>query len=98
MRTFKSIAYAFPTSTIAEYLGMAGTGCWYVSQCNINTDGSAVTCIAHNCEGFETPNDPDLIALYREYEGSIDPSFARYGNPDALAAINHIADAKNMVS
>jgi hypothetical protein len=85
----KAIAYAYPTSTQAAALGYAKTGCYFVQQTRHNIEGSgqARTYCARNCEGFSTPDDPDLIALFREYEGRTCPLFSQYGNSNALAAI-----------
>lgn len=85
----KSIAYAFPTSTMAKELGFDKTGCFYVQQTahNIEGSGQAKTFAAHNAEGFAKPNDPDLVAFYHETEGKICPHFLRHGNTEALRAI-----------
>lgn len=84
MTTCKSIAYAYPTSINAEALGRGKIGAWYVS---LTDRERGLTNVAHNCEGFATPNDPDLIALFNEYEGKPCPYFLKFGNPKALAAL-----------
>lgn len=85
----KSISYAYPTSQNALELGMGDEGCFYVEQAFWNIDGSGQCSIeiAHNCEGFSDKFDPDLIALYREYEGDICPDFKLYGDPRLLELI-----------
>jgi len=83
MTTFKSIAYAFPTSPMARELGFNDTGCFYVQLRKDNHTAGA----AHNCEGFLSPDDSDLIAFYHECEGVICPYFKQYGNVHALRAI-----------
>lgn len=75
-KLYKEIAYAYPSSTNAEKLGFAKTGCFYVQHTFINIENSRQcrTVIAHNSEGFLNRNDPDLIALFNEHEGDIDPN------------------------
>lgn len=86
MTLYKAIAYAYPLSINAERLGCGETGAWYVAQ-TIDGRSLLVTKIAHNCEGFATPDDPDLIALFNEYEGEPCPYFRKFGNPKALSAL-----------
>lgn len=85
----KAIDYAFPGSTHAEKLGFSKTGCFFISQtvCNVENSGQRCHFIDDRNEGFLTPNDPGLIALFNETEGKPDWKFLRYGNPAALAAI-----------
>ena len=87
--TFKAIAYAYPTSDNAKALGFYKDGCWHVEVRyeDIEGSGQSKTFLPHDAEGFATPDHPDLIALYREEQGTMCPMFARYGNPLALAAI-----------
>lgn len=89
MATYKSIAYSFPTSINAGKLGFGKTGCWHISilETNIEGSGQCRTYLPHDAEGFSSPTDADLLSLYRETEGEIDPSFARYGNAAALALL-----------
>ena len=75
----KSIAYAFPTSTTAELLGFADTGCWFVSE--------GATSAPHDAIGFTEPDHPDLIALYHETDMPACRMFLRHGDDRALAAI-----------
>lgn len=90
MITYKSIGWAFPTSINAKELGFYHSGCWHVSQTYINIEGSGQcnTFLPHDAEGFNEPDHPDLIALFNEYDGEIEPCFIAYGNQRALAAIN----------
>jgi hypothetical protein len=88
MKTFKQIAYAFATSTNAKTLGFNAEGCWFVEVYGIIEGVQMPPAIAHNCEGFKTPDDPDLIALYHEYSGDIAPAFEQFGNAEALQAIS----------
>ena len=92
MRVTKSIAWAFPTSTMSERMGMAKTGCFYVQQTflNIERSGQCRTVAAHNAEGFLSPTDPDLLSFFHETEGEIDKSFAEYGNDEARKALGII--------
>lgn len=83
----KAIAYAFPTSQHAEDLGFAKTGCYFVQQTAEREDGSLVTFMPHDAEGFENGTDADLVALFHEYEGEPDWSFRAYGKPEILAAV-----------
>lgn len=87
--TYKSIAYSFPTSDNAKKLGFADSGCWHISIFITGIEGSdqCRTIMPHDAEGFAAPDDPDLIALFFETEGEIDPAFEKYGNSRALAAI-----------
>jgi hypothetical protein len=89
-KLYKSIAFAYPSSISAELLGFTKTGCWFVQHTltNIEGSGQSKTFIAHNCEGFTAPDNPDLISLYHEYEGTPEPSFIRHGNEKALKAIS----------
>lgn len=93
---YKSIAYAFPTSHMADTLGCPDTGGWYIEQHRILEDGSlSVGAPAVGCgnEAFPSPDDADLIALYHEADGEPCPRFKRYGNARALAAIGAMAQA-----
>lgn len=88
-RITKSIVYGFPASPNAAILGFAGTGCWHIELTiwHIERSDQCRTYLPHNAEGFESPDHPDLIAMYHETEGEMDWSFKTYGNADALAAI-----------
>lgn len=88
--TYKSIVFAYPDSPNACLLGMVSTGCWYLE---IRDSKESVSYLAHDCKGFTTPDNPDLVALYHECEGIIDPDFVKYGNPDVLMAITLGADS-----
>lgn len=90
MRIRKSIEWAYPTSPNAKELGKGSTGCWHVSQYIRNEAGEwSAPFIPVGTEGdtFDTPDNPELIALYNELEGDICPFFKNYGNTKALAAI-----------
>ena len=89
MKTTKSISYAYPTSQMAEALGCAKAGCWYVQVTyhDIEGSGQSSTFAPHNAEGFQSPDDKDLIAIFKETEGDICPYFLKYGNEKALNAI-----------
>lgn len=88
MKVFKSIAFAFPTSQAAAHLGFTKTGCYFVqSRTDDPESGQSSTVVPHDAEGFAAPDDPDLIALFREYDGEPCPMFLRYGPPGALAAL-----------
>ena len=90
MKLRKEISYAYSGSQNAQELGRARNGCWYVAQQCLRDDGCwSMSYIAPGCgnEGFATPDDPDLIALYLKTNGEPCPMFLRYGNADALAAI-----------
>jgi len=89
MTLTKSISFSFPTSPNAKTLGFYDTGCWHVEQTalNIEDSGQCKTYLPHDAEGFTSPNDPDLIALFHEYEGEPSRSFLDYGNKQALAAL-----------
>lgn len=84
MKTYKQIAYAFPTSHNAEYLGFYKTGCYYIEQTyhNIEGSGQSNSFIAHGSEGFTDKHDPDLIALLSEYDGDLHPDAVRIANKD----------------
>ena len=70
-KTLKAISYSYPSSTNAETLGFADTGCYHISITYIGVEGSdqCVTFMPHNAEGFLDKNDPDLLAIYNETEG-----------------------------
>tara|TARA_R110000868_G_scaffold252229_1_gene508889 strand:- start:950 stop:1228 length:279 start_codon:yes stop_codon:yes gene_type:complete len=89
MRTYKSIAYAYPTSIAAKGFGFGSTGCYYVQQRNSDIEGSgqSITFAAHNGEGYAKANDADLVSFYHETEGEPCPMFLRHGSQDALNAI-----------
>lgn len=90
MKTYKAIAYSFPTSANAETLGFAATGCWHIEQTYVDIEGSGQcrTFLPHDATGYASPTDPDLLALFAEYDGEPDPSFVKYGNADALRALS----------
>lgn len=85
----KAITYAYPHSANARKLGMSDTGAWHVelTYLNIENSGQSLNFLPHNAEGFYMPDDPDLIALFREYEGDLCPHFVRHGNTKALQAL-----------
>ena len=70
-KILKEISFAFPTSTNAETLGFADTGCFHISMTYVGVEGSdqCVTFMPHNAEGFTDKNAPDLLALYNETDG-----------------------------
>jgi len=84
----KAIGWAYPSSTNAKKLGFAN-GCWHINMTiwDIEGSGECRTYMPHDAEGFENPDDPDLIALFGEYEGTPDVDFLAYGNAAALAAL-----------
>lgn len=90
MKTYKAISYSFPTSANAETLGFAATGCWHIEQTYVNIEGSGQcrTFLPHDATGYASPTDPDLLALFTEYDGEPDPSFVKYGNADALRGLS----------
>jgi hypothetical protein len=71
-KIYKEISYSYPTSPNAEALGFKKTGCWHVSQTLVDIEGSGQckTILPHDAEGFDTRNDPDLLAVFKEYDGS----------------------------
>lgn len=85
-KLYKSIAYAYPTSPMAKELGFYDDGCFYIQHRLMNIEGSdqCKTFAAHNAEGFLKATNPDLIALFKETEGEVCPTFLRHGNMDAL--------------
>ena len=89
MKTYKAISYSFPTSANAETLGFAATGCWHIEQTYVDIEGSGQcrTFMPHDATGYASPTDPDLLALFTEYDGEPDPSFVKYGNADALRTL-----------
>ena len=89
MKTYKAISYSFPTSANAETLGFAATGCWHIEQTYVNIEGSGQcrTFLPHDATGYANPTDPDLLALFAEYDGEPDPAFVKYGNADVLRAL-----------
>lgn len=89
MKIIKSIAWAFPTSTTSERMGMSETGCFYVQQTflNIENSGQCRTFAAHNGEGYLSPIDPDLLSFFHETEGAVCPHFKKYGNQEAKKAL-----------
>lgn len=94
-KTYKSIAFSYPGSHNAEKLGFGKTGCWHIEITKLDIEGSGqcATYMPHDAEGFSAPDDPDLIALYRETQGEHSLSFVRYGNKRALKALGlfHLA-------
>ena len=77
----KSIAYAFPTSSFADSLGVSDTGGYYVQQYRRLEDGSWSTpFIAQGHDVFQDPKDEDLLALFAESDGEICPHFLRLGD------------------
>lgn len=90
MKTYKAIEWAYPTSKAANRLGFPNTGCYFVQLRNENIEGceESQTFIPHDAEGFDMPDDPDLISLFHEYAGELCPMFLQYGNLKALRALN----------
>jgi len=90
MKTLKAISYAYPTSDYAKQLGFYDIGCWHIclEYYDIEGSGQCGSFLPHDAIGFLAPDDPDLIALFHEYDAVIDPIFLKYGNPKALKAIS----------
>lgn len=78
----KHIAYAYPTSTHAQTLGMGDTGCWFIEETWHNIEGSGqVRSGIHpqaSSEGFSDPLDPDLQQLFAEVDGEVCPVSLKY--------------------
>lgn len=90
MNTLKAISYAYPGSPNAETLGFSENGCWHIelTYTNIEGSGQCRTFLPHDATGYASPINPDLLELFGEYDAVPDPSFLRYGNADALRALN----------
>jgi hypothetical protein len=88
-KVYKAIAYAYPTSPRAYKLSEDGNGVYYVEKrlTNIEGSGQEHVFIDDNCEGFASPTDPDLIAIFMETDGDICPRFKKYGNAQVLEAL-----------
>ena len=76
-RVRKSISYAFPSSAMAEHLGM-NEGCYYVDMLGLNEAGEFVSFILPDCEGFATCTDDDLRAYFDECEGELCANSLKY--------------------
>ena len=89
MKITKSIGFSYPTSSNAIALGFEGFGCWHISvTCHdIEGSGQSRTFTPHNAEGFDRPDNLDLIAMFLETDGKTCEAFKTYGNPKALEAI-----------
>ena len=85
---YKSIAYAYGSSQRAKDLGFYQTGCFFIQQRSKNEAGQWNTYATHNAEGFSNPADNDLISMFLETDGIIEPDFTIYGNQEALKAIH----------
>ena len=70
----KSIAYAYPSSQVADDYGFCQSGCYFVEliRWNIEGSGQVSTPWVDNSGGFIDPLDPDLLAAFNEAEGIID--------------------------
>jgi hypothetical protein len=72
----KRIAYAYPTSIMADYFQQHG---YYIEQYYQLEDGS--WCEPHVAQGcdvvFDDNKDPDLYQLLSEADGTICPMYAR---------------------
>jgi hypothetical protein len=91
MKITKEISFAFPTSKLAENLGFKETGCFHISLTyhNIENSDQSISFVPHNAEGFLNPDDPDLIAIFKETEGETCRHFIKYGNGKALKALGY---------
>lgn len=87
MKIIKAINFAYPSSISAKKLGFDVDGCWHVDLTAINEDGSCVTFLPHDAEGFANPCDPDLISLFKDCEGEVSGCFKKYGNKESLKAL-----------
>jgi hypothetical protein len=73
MKFRKHIGFAYPGSNNAVALGFGRTGCYYIGLSIKREDGTwSPSYLPHNAEGFLDRNDPDLLALFEETEGTID--------------------------
>lgn len=75
MKRYKSIGYACASSTVAEWFGLEDTGCYYIEECLLDVEGSGqwangIHPLADS-EAFTDPRDPDLLALFREFDEPI---------------------------
>lgn len=86
MKQRKAIAYAYPTSAIAD-LHDQPRGCYYVQTSIQREDGSwSVGSDPVGADTFEHAGDPDLAALFAEVEGEVCPHFKRFATPEAARA------------
>ena len=85
---YKSIAYAYPTSSMAKALGAYADGCWFVEVRGWHNEANEWrTWTPVGAEGFDRATHPDLIGFFRETAGEPDPIFINHGNRDAVAMI-----------
>jgi len=68
-RTIYRIAYAYPTSRIADALN-DGEGGWYVQAVGHREDGSFYMAPVIDAFASSSQNDPDLLAHLAEWSGS----------------------------
>jgi hypothetical protein len=88
---YKSISYAYPTSSMANELGFNDTGCFYVQCTAINEAAQAYSYTPIGSEGFLQADDKDLISYFHEVDGKVSSMFMRYGNQKAINAIMEYA-------
>ena len=86
--TRKGICFAYPTSPASCDLGAYDTGAWYVSLSVLREDGAySPGFIEQGHNAFDSPDDPDLIALFNEIDGTVCPHFEQYGSASALKSL-----------
>jgi hypothetical protein len=87
----KAIAYAYPSSTNAQKLGVSRTGGYYVERSIMREDGTwSAPYIAPDGgqEAFQKIDDPELLAIFHEADGVVSPysmNRRRYNNPRRAA-------------
>ena len=72
----KAIAYAYPSSTNAQKLGVSRTGGYYVERSIMREDGTwSPPYIAPDGgqEAFQKIDDPELLAIFRGADGVVSP-------------------------
>ena len=66
MPNYKSIAYAYPTSTTATELGFKDDGCYFVQVHNYATNDSWL-----ESGGYSMPNNPELIKRFHAVDDEV---------------------------
>lgn len=76
MKTYKAIAYAYPTSLAADHFGFKNQGCYYIQL--IHRGENYYSEAAPGSEGFADINDMNLRSLFAEFHYPIDIQSKKY--------------------
>ena len=87
-KTYKHIAYCYPTSANAKKLGKYYEGCFTIIKTILDENGEIIfNGMIDGIGAFDRPDDECLIESFLQESGDICPHFLKHGDTQALRAI-----------